>query len=114
MKKHRKLVKYSLIIVLAGFLLLYILFLAPYNFQGKLNTNSLGIGNMKNFKEIPELSEYFRDYNIKKIKYLGSNTYEVSTDKGDFVIITDYSDYSFWRYRIFKYDKELEHFKNPM
>jgi hypothetical protein len=35
-------------------------------------------------------------------------------DKGNFIVIADYSDAVYWRYKIFKYDKEIEYFTNPM
>jgi hypothetical protein len=89
-----------------AFILFYISFLAPYNLRGIL------IG--ENLLDVPEISQYFSGYSINDVKYLGSNTYKVITDKDDFIVITDYSDSVFWRYKIFKHDKNLEYFTNPM
>lgn len=114
MKKKSKIIILLISIILLGVTIQYIGFWAPYNLQGIRTENSFGIQNMSSFKEIDELSQYFKYYNISKVKYLGSNTYEVFTDKGNFIVIADYSDDDFWKYQIFKYDGEIQHFANPM
>lgn len=114
MKKRYKIFFLSLLVLLLIYLFWYINFLAPYNLQEKRSANGLGISNIKNIKELPEWNEYFRDYNISKVEYLGSDTYEVFTDKGNFIIMADYSDHEFWRYKIFRFEKEVEYFTNPM
>lgn len=103
-----------LTVIVICFILYYVSFLAPYNLNGIFKANSFGIMNISSFKEIGELSEYFKDYSVSNVKYLGNNSYEVFTDKGDFIVIADYSDSMYWRYKIFKYDKQLQHFTNPM
>lgn len=87
---------------LAGFALYYVGCLAPYNLQGLWNANRLGIVNEDSLKNINELSEYFKGYTIKKVKYLGSDTYEVFTDRVAFIIVADYSDSAYWKYKILK------------
>jgi hypothetical protein len=49
------------------------------------------------------------DYTVSKVKYLGNKSYEVFTDKGEFIVIADYSDNDLWKYKIFKYDDEYEY-----
>lgn len=89
-----------LIFILLGVALLYIAFLAPYNLREIL------IG--QNLKDVPEVSQYFKDYDMRKIQYLGNGAYEVSTNRDSFIIIADYSvKYADWKYKIFKYDKDL-------
>lgn len=113
MKRRLKII-IPLAIILLCCILYYVSFLAPYNLNGIFKANSFGIMNIDSFKNIDELSEYFKDYSINKVKYLGNNSYEVSTDKGEFIVIADYSDDTYWKYKIFKYDKEVQYFTNPM
>lgn len=113
MKRRKITLMVSAIILLLG-LIYYLGFLSPYNMASAMNPEGLGVLNIKSFKEIDELEKYFKDYQVKKVKYLGSDTYEVFTDKGEFIIIADYSDQMFWRYKIFKYDQKAEYFTNPM
>jgi hypothetical protein len=114
MKKGLKVFFISLTVILSIFISLYITLWAPYNLQSKLNENSLGMWNTKGIKEVPGIGEYFSSYDVVKVKYLGSSTYEVFTDKGNFIVIADYSDFDYWRYKIYQYGKEIEEFKNPM
>jgi hypothetical protein len=58
------------------------------------------------------VGEYFSYHNVTKVKYLGSYTHEVFTDKGNFIAIANYSDYYYWRYKIYQYGKEVEYLKN--
>lgn len=78
------------------------------------NPKGLGVINQNNFNEVDELAQYFKGYKINKVKYLGTDTYEVVTDKGEFIILADYSDNMYWKYKIFKYDKKIQYFTNPM
>ena len=103
-----------LIVVMAGLIVYYVSVLAPYNLIGVWKANNLGMLNGDSFKDIDEWSTYFKGYDIRKVKYLGSNSYEVFTNKGEFIVIADYSDSMYWKYKIFKYDKKMEHFTNPM
>jgi hypothetical protein len=103
----------SAVILLLG-IIYYIGFLAPYNIESAMNPEGLGILNIKSFKEIDELEQYFKGVKVNKVKYLGSDTYEVFTEKGEFIIIADYSDSMYWRYKIYKYDQKAEYFTNPM
>jgi hypothetical protein len=114
MKRSVKIIFVSLAVILLIFTSLYISLWAPYNLQSKLNEYSLGMWNTKGIKEVPGVGEYFSYHNVTKVKYLGSNTYQVFTDKGNFIVIADYSDYDYWRYKIYQYGKEIEEFKNPM
>lgn len=114
MKKRSKIVLLLSAFLVSGLILYFVGFLAPYNLQGALNANSFGIQNMDSFKEIDELSQYFKNYNVTQVKYLGSDSYEVFTDKGTFIAVADYSGTLYWKYKIFKYDKELQYFTNPM
>lgn len=43
MKKRLKIIIISSVVILFGFSLLYASFLAPYNLEGILNANSLGV-----------------------------------------------------------------------
>ena len=113
MKKRLKVFIFSMVIILLG-LVYYVSFLAPYNLQGIFNPKSLGVINQNSFKEIDELEQYFKGYKVNKVKYLGSDAYEVFTDKGEFIILADYSDTMYWKYKIFKYDKKVQYFINPM
>jgi hypothetical protein len=113
MKRRKITLIVSAIILLLG-LLYYVGFLAPYNMASAINPEGLGVLNIKSFKEIDELETYFKEYKVEKVKYLGSDTYEVFTDKGEFIIIADYSDQMYWRYKIFKYDQKAKYFTNPM
>lgn len=113
MKRRLKII-IPLAVILSCCILYYVSFLAPYNLNGIFKANSFGIMNINSFNDISELSEYFKDYSINKVKYLGNNSYEVSTDKGEFIVIADYSDNMYCKYKIFKYDKEVQHFTNPM
>lgn len=113
MKSRTKIFMFSTIIILISFFY-YISVLAPYNLQGMLNPNGLGIINQSNLKEIDELAKYFEGYKVNKVKYLGSDSYQVFTDKGEFIILTNYSDSMFSKYKIYKYEKKVKHFTNPM
>lgn len=106
MKKYRKTIIAFITSICVSFILIYIGLLSPYNLRG------MEIG--RNLMSIPEVSNYFSGHDIREVKYLGSSTYKVVTDKSNFIVITDYSDRVFWRYKIFKYDTELEYFSNPM
>jgi hypothetical protein len=111
MKKYSKTIVIALIIL--GLLTFYVCFLAPYNLRGVYFAN--GLGTLDNsIENIGGLYEYFNGYSINNVKYLGSNTYEVYTDKGDFIIIADYSDRMYWRYKVFKLETNIEYFTNPM
>ncbi|MCP8970116.1 hypothetical protein [Ectobacillus ponti] len=101
-------------ILAVGLLGYYVTVLAPYNLIGVWKARSLGMLNGDSFKDIEELATYFKGHDIQKVKYLGNDSYEVFTDKGEFVIIADYSDSMYWRYKIFKFDKKAEYFTNPM
>jgi hypothetical protein len=105
-KKRFKIVLAFFTIILSVLIIWYISFSAPYNWVGLYNTKEL--------RENPQILEYFNDYKIERIKYLGNNTYEVFTDKDSFIIISDYSNNVTWKYKIFKYDKEFQYFTNPM
>ncbi|MDQ1143720.1 hypothetical protein QE429_000547 [Bacillus sp. SORGH_AS 510] len=113
MKRRKITLIVSAIILLLG-LIYYVGFLAPFNLASAINPEGLGVLNIKSFKEIDELEKYFKDYKVEKVKYLGSDTYEVFTNKGEFIIIADYSDRMYWRYKIFKYDQKAKYFTNPM
>ncbi|OIK08004.1 hypothetical protein [Bacillus sp. MUM 13] len=113
MKRRSWIITLSSAIVLIAFVF-YISVLAPYNLTGVLFKNSLGLINQHSIKEIDELARYFKGYKITDVNYLGSDTYEVTTDKGVFMISADYSDTMYWKYKIFKLDKKLQHFTNPM
>jgi hypothetical protein len=102
----------SVIIVLSS--IYYVVFRAPYNLQDNWFKDSFGITNINSFKEIDELAKYFNGYKIEKVEYKGSHTYDVKTDKGEFIVIADYSDSTYWKYKIFKYNKQVKFFTNPM
>jgi hypothetical protein len=103
---------FSILIVICG--LYYIVFLAPYNLMEERFANGLGVINNSSIKSIPELDEYFKGIDVNRVKYLGSSSYEVYTNRGEYIIIADYSDSVFWKYKIFKYDKQVKYFTNPM
>lgn len=117
MKKRSKIIISSVAVIIFG---IYISFFAPYNLYKLYTANSFGVlfsydaknpnGDTKGIKSIDELYMYFKDYNISKIKYLGSDSYEVFTDKGDFTVIADYSDNDIWKYKIFKHETDVQHF----
>jgi hypothetical protein len=110
MKKHLKIINVVLALILSGFILYYVGFSAPYNL------NDLKRINIQSFSKsyAGELSEYFADYTVSKVKYLGNKSYEVLTDKGEFIVIADYSDNDLWKYKIFKYEDEYQYFSNRM
>ena len=110
MKKCLKVICIVLAVILSGFILCYVGFLAPYNL------NDLTRIDIQSFSKshAGELSEYFDNYKVSKVKYLGNKSYEVFTDKGEFVVIADYSDNDLWKYKIFKYDDEYQYFSNRM
>lgn len=106
MKKYTKIRISFLISLVTVFILFYISFLAPYNLSELING--------RNLMTIPEVSGYFSGFNAHEVKYLGSNTFKVITEKGDFIVIPDYTDQALWKYKIFKYETELKYFSNPM
>jgi len=111
MKKYLKIIIVSFTVII---ILYFVGFLAPYNLNGIFKANSFGILNINSFRDIDKLSEYFKGYDVNEVKYLGNDSYEVFTDKGDFIVIADYSNTSYWNYKIFKYDKELQYFVGNM
>jgi hypothetical protein len=106
MEKHKKLIIIFAIVIVSILTIYYKYCLAPYNLQG--------IRLAKELKDVPKISEYFKDYKINKIEYLGRDAYEVYTNKSEFLIIADYSDYQNYKYKIFKYDKSVDYFQNSM
>ena len=71
MKKCFKIICIVLAVILSGFILCYVGFLAPYNF------NDLAKIDIQSFSKshAGELSEYFDNYKVSKVKYLGNKSY---------------------------------------
>lgn len=94
---------------------LYLWFWAPYNLSARRHQNSFGIQNQRSFLEIEELQGYFHSEDIQDVNYLGTDTYEVNTDQGKYIVRAHYhAKQAFWLYDIYKLDQQLEHFTNPM
>lgn len=110
MKKTLKIICIILAVILSGFILCYVGFLAPYNLKDSISINIQSFSK----SHAGVLSEYFDNYTVSKVKYLGNKSYEVFTDKGEFIVIADYSDYDLWKYKIFKYEDEYQYFSNRM
>lgn len=110
MKKPLKIIYIVLAVILSGFTLCYVGFLAPYNLRDLNNINIQSFSK----SHAGVLGEYFENYTVSKVKYLGNKSYEVFTDKGEFIVIADYSDNDIWKYKIFKYEDEYQYFSNRM
>ena len=108
MNKRIKKVSILLSVILSGFILCYVSFYAPYNLRGIERLN------IQSFKDGGELFNYFKNYNVTKVKYLGSNSYEVFTDDGEFIVIANYTDSMYWKYKIYKNNDNFQYFTNPM
>ncbi|WP_238859656.1 hypothetical protein [Clostridium sp. YIM B02569] len=110
MKERLKIIYITFAVIFSIFILCYVGFLAPYNLKELININIQSFSK----DHAGVLSEYFENYTVSKVKYLGNKSYEVFTDKGDFIVIADYSDNNFWKYKIFKYEDEYQYFSNRM
>ncbi|WCK57352.1 hypothetical protein PP175_29620 (plasmid) [Aneurinibacillus sp. Ricciae_BoGa-3] len=77
----------------------------PYNVITALTANDLA--------GYPEIQEQL-DGKIKTIKYIGRDTYQIHTDKKDYVLIDNGSNREFLRFKVFELNKKIDIFKNPM
>ncbi|WP_026693017.1 hypothetical protein [Peribacillus kribbensis] len=102
MKKKRR--YFISVLVIIGLVLLN--YLGPYDVL-----EAISVGNLKDY---PELQEQL-DGNIQKIIYLRRKTYEVHTDKKEYILIENHSDDVFRRFKVFEMkEKRLKLFLNPM
>ncbi|WP_040952270.1 hypothetical protein [Gorillibacterium massiliense] len=94
-----------------GIGLVLIVGLTVLNYWGPYNVvDALTAKNLLEFDEIQQKL----DGKIISIKYVGRDTYKVHTEKKDYILVDNNSDYSFLRFKVYEADNEIEIFKNPM
>ncbi|MFT8321302.1 MAG: hypothetical protein ABF649_10380 [Bacillus sp. (in: firmicutes)] len=79
-------------------------FFGPYNVLTALTAN-----NLAEYEEIQQQLEG----RILHIKYIGNKTYQIKTDKKNYILVEN-EDYSHVRFEVFEMKRKIEIFKNSM
>lgn len=101
-------VKYTMaitgVVLLVGLLVLN--FLGPYNIFEAFTAHNLS--------DFPEIEQQL-DGHIETIRYIGKNTYQVHTDKKDYIIVEYFRNDVFLKFNVYEdTNKKIDVFLNPM
>lgn len=81
-------------------------YFGPYNIFQALTAN-----NLSGFTEIDQQL----DGHIENIRYVGRNTYQVHTDKKNYIIVEYFRNSEFLKFKVYEdNNKKIDVFLNPM